>query len=56
MKHILRCPTCMKFTMQEKCCDVRTEQTKPAKYSPDDKYKDLKRQAKQSNYEERGLI
>jgi H/ACA ribonucleoprotein complex subunit 3 len=57
-RHILFCKRCNKYTMNDICsiCSEKTETTKPAKYSPDDKYADLKRKAKHEMYEEKGLI
>ena len=55
MKHIMKCPECEKFTMKEECC-TRTITTRPPKYSPDDKYKDIKREAKKDIIKKRGLI
>ncbi|MCB9362799.1 ribosome biogenesis protein [Candidatus Woesearchaeota archaeon] len=52
------CKACDKYTMQEKCpvCDAVTEQKRPPKYSPDDKYADIKRGVKKEEYEKRGLL
>jgi rRNA maturation protein Nop10 len=57
-KHILFCENCKIYTMQPKCkvCDSRTLTTKPPKFSPDDKYQDLKRGVKQEEYKSRGLL
>ena len=58
MKHILQCPKCKKYTMQEKCssCNVKTINPKPAKYSPDDKMAKYRRQAKKEELEKKGLL
>ncbi|MEK6864767.1 MAG: RNA-protein complex protein Nop10 [Nanoarchaeota archaeon] len=39
-KHILYCKSCGLYTMQPKCqkCGKATFSTKPAKYSPEDKW------------------
>jgi len=48
MQHIMKCPKCGKYTMQDKCsdCNVSTINPKPAKFSPDDKYAEYRRKAK----------
>ncbi len=45
MRHILKCPICKKYTLEESCC-AKTERVKPMKYSPDDKYAKYRRRAK----------
>jgi H/ACA ribonucleoprotein complex subunit 3 len=47
-KKILQCPKCSTYTMKDKCpnCGTSTVQPKPAKWSPEDKYGDLRRKAK----------
>ena len=57
-KHILVCPACKEYTMQEKCqkCGTDSVQVRPAKYSPDDKYAELRRKMKEEEYKERGLL
>ncbi|MFP4112585.1 MAG: nucleolar RNA-binding Nop10p family protein [Candidatus Woesearchaeota archaeon] len=39
-KHILKCPKCGKYLLDERCydCDLRSVEVKPPKYSPEDKY------------------
>ena len=58
MKHILKCPKCGKYTMQEKCpkCKETTINPKPAKYSVDDRYGDYRRKARRANLEKMGLL
>ena len=48
-KHILICPKCKSYTMKDKCpkCNMETISPKPAKFSPDDKYGDYRRKAKE---------
>ena len=48
MKHILKCPKCNKYTMKETCevCKVNTENSKPPRYSPLDKFAKYRRKAK----------
>ena len=41
--------------MEEKCC-VKTITTRPPKYSPDDKYKEIKREAKKDILKKKNLI
>jgi len=43
--------------MKEVCdCGTKTETTKPAKYSPDDKYAGYKRKAKEDDRKKEGLL
>lgn len=49
MKHIMRCVVCNSYTMKQEHCGKRTIQTKPAKYSPDDKWAEYRRMAKKEN-------
>ena len=58
MKHILKCQKCGQYTMQETCpkCKSKTENPKPAKWSPDDQYGDYRREAKKEIFKQKGLI
>ena len=43
--------------MKDAClCSAKTETTKPAKYSPDDKYQAYRRKAKEAERKEKGLV
>lgn len=55
-KHIFLCQVCDRYTMQKTHCDKITVSIKPPKYSPDDKYSELKRSLKKEGYQERGLL
>jgi H/ACA ribonucleoprotein complex subunit 3 len=57
-KHIFICQKCKEYTMQKICprCNLDSFPPQPAKYSPDDKYAELKRKAKSEDYKEKGLI
>jgi H/ACA ribonucleoprotein complex subunit 3 len=46
---ILYCENCKEYTLKQVCprCGSRTVQRKPPKYSPEDKYADYRRQAKE---------
>ncbi|MFH1649562.1 MAG: nucleolar RNA-binding Nop10p family protein [Candidatus Woesearchaeota archaeon] len=45
--HILKCVSCESYGLSEACiCGSKRIDPKPAKYSPDEKYAGLKRQAK----------
>ena len=47
MKHILKCPKCNSYGLQEICeCGHKRIEPKPQKYSPDDKYGKYRREAK----------
>ena len=58
MKHILKCTKCGTYTLKEKCpeCGSKCVEPKPPKFSPDDKYADLKRKAKKEELESQGLL
>ncbi len=57
MKHILFCNKCKRFTMQENCsCGEKALTKKPAKYSLDFKYRNLRREAKKEELKNKGLI
>ncbi len=56
-RHILRCEKCHDYTMSDECkCGGKAVTSKPAKYSPDDKYADIKRKVKREEIEKRGLL
>ena len=58
MKHIVKCSKCRQYTMKDKCpkCKIKTINPKPAKYSPEDKYGEYRRKAKQAEFEGAGLL
>ncbi len=57
MRHIFKCEKCSAYTMSEKCkCGGKALTTKPAKYSPDDRYKAYRRKAKREMLEKGGLL
>jgi rRNA maturation protein Nop10 len=43
--HIMKCPSCEKYTMKKKCC-VDTVFPRPPKFSLNDKYADYRRKSK----------
>jgi len=46
-KHIMFCKKCKKFTIKDACaCGSKTLTTKPAKYSPEDKWGKYRRRSK----------
>jgi H/ACA ribonucleoprotein complex subunit 3 len=57
MKHILKCLECGKYSISEKCeCGGKCVLPIPPKYSPDDKYADYRRRAKEESLKEKGLL
>jgi H/ACA ribonucleoprotein complex subunit 3 len=57
MKHIHKCQECGKYLISEKCsCGGKAIENKPAKYSPEDKYGEYRRQAKEENRKKEGVI
>ena len=55
MKHLLKCPVCNSYTMQERHCNEKTLSSKPGKYSPEDKFGKYRRVAKKEILREKGL-
>jgi len=57
-KHIMICAGCGKYTLKESCsdCNKPTVEARPPKYSPEDKYGHLRRQTKEEQYRQKGLI
>ncbi len=51
MNKILRCSKCGDYTLQNKCpkCNSDCYSPKPAKFSPEDKYGEYRRKAKEIN-------
>ena len=46
--HILKCKSCGKYGLEEHCdCGSKKARVEPAKYSPEDKYAEYRRQAKE---------
>jgi H/ACA ribonucleoprotein complex subunit 3 len=56
-KHIHKCNSCKIYTVEDTCvkCGKKTIQPKPAKFSLDDKYAHLRREAKQKELKKEGL-
>lgn len=53
MVHILKCITCGKYGLTEECdCGSKRVRIEPAKYSPEDKYAEYRRKAKESENQE----
>ena len=57
MRDILYCQACGKHTMNETCdCTLKTAPVAPVKYSPQDKYADYRRKAKEPERKAAGLL
>ena len=57
MKHILKCKSCGKYSLSEECsCKGKAVRPIPPKYSPDDKYADYRRKAKEEEYIHQGML
>ncbi len=57
MLHILRCTSCKKYILTEKCsCGAVAASPKPPKYSPEDQYGKYRRMAKKEELEKGGLL
>jgi rRNA maturation protein Nop10 len=58
MKKILICGLCSKYTMKPECpsCSGKTVEAKPPKFSLDDKYASYRREAKENERKEKGLL
>ena len=56
-KHIFRCKKCREYTMKEICsCSGKAISTRPAKYSPEDKYGKYRRETKRENLKKQGML
>ena len=57
MEHIFKCTECNKYTMKEVCsCGQKTIDSRPPKYSPEDKYGKYRREAKEQERKKQGII
>lgn len=57
MRKIRKCPACGTYTLSETCsCSIKTILPKPAKYSPEDKFARFRRQAKEEQRKQEGLL
>ena len=57
MKHILKCQSCNKYTMNATCkCGSKAVSPGPAKYSPEDKYGSYRRQVKSKDWIKTGYL
>lgn len=57
MHKIQRCTACGTYTLSETCgCGEKTIVPKPPKYSPEDKFGRLRRQAKEEQRKKEGLL
>jgi H/ACA ribonucleoprotein complex subunit 3 len=49
MNHILKCPACGSYGLDEKCsCGAKRGKPKPPKYSPEDRYGTYRRKFKEN--------
>jgi H/ACA ribonucleoprotein complex subunit 3 len=55
-RKILQCCVCKIYTLKETCCEQKTHEIKPPKYSPDDKYGKYRREVKKEELEAKGLV
>lgn len=57
-KHLFYCTRCQEYTMKQQCpkCNEKTAERKPAKFSPEDKYSQYRREAKSAQRKIEGLI
>lgn len=56
MRHILKCKKCYKYCLSDCSCGGETIDTKPPKYSPEDKYGSYRRKVKEQEWKRLGLI
>lgn len=58
MSHILRCPDCRTYTLNDSCpkCSAKTINVKPAKFSPEDKFAVYRRKSKEGQLKEKGVL
>jgi len=50
------CKKCNVYTLKQECCNSETLSPEPPKYSPEDKYGKYRREVKEKEYKEKGLI
>lgn len=57
VEHIHKCISCAHYTLEDKCpsCGSATIMPRPPKYSPDDKYAQMKREIKKEELKKKGL-
>ncbi len=57
-KRLFFCTACQQYTMKDFCpaCEQKTGVRKPAKYSPEDKYAQYRREAKTEQRKKQELI
>ncbi|MFO7711290.1 MAG: nucleolar RNA-binding Nop10p family protein [Candidatus Woesearchaeota archaeon] len=57
-RHILFCAVCKEYTICETCpeCKNKAYHVRPPKYSPDDRYAEMRRKLKEEEYKSRGLL
>jgi len=53
---ILRCQKCREYTLEPKHCDEQTVPPGPPKFSVEDKWAGYKRQAKEEQLREKGVL
>ncbi|MGV8169538.1 MAG: nucleolar RNA-binding Nop10p family protein [Candidatus Nanoarchaeia archaeon] len=52
MTHILKCGSCKSYGLEEECvCGSKRERVIPARYSPEDRYAEYRRKAKEEQNE-----
>jgi len=57
MKTIMYCMACKKHTMSDACdCTLKTMPVAPARYSPQAKYADYRRKAKEAERKAQGVL
>ncbi|MBN1156040.1 RNA-protein complex protein Nop10 [Candidatus Woesearchaeota archaeon] len=55
--HMMKCSVCRIYTLKEKCiCGEKTNQVRPAKYSPEDKYSKYRRMVKKKELKEKDFL
>ena len=55
-KKIMRCVGCKTFTMKTECCNAKTIESKPPKFTPEDKYAQYRQEVKQEAWKKEGLL
>jgi H/ACA ribonucleoprotein complex subunit 3 len=56
MHEIKNCKSCGKYTLNEECCATKTSPVIPMRYSPEDKYGQYRRKAKEEERKKQGLV
>ena len=57
MEHLHKCVVCFRYTLEKQCplCHTQATIPRPPKFSIDDKYASLRREARKAEFQKKGL-